>query len=86
MNCANCHHPQSEHGADGCHRTVERNPYESWLCHCEWSHGTAPTIRGKALMTLPLSERRKVMQASAEAFMASGEPYEDLWADSDSAA
>jgi hypothetical protein len=37
-------------------------------------------------MTLPLSERRKVMQASAEAFMASGEPYEDLWADSDSAA
>lgn len=39
MNCDHCKHPQSEHGADGCHRTVERNPYESWQCQCSLPNG-----------------------------------------------
>ena len=79
MNCKNCGHPESEHANNGCHRTVERNPYESWQCRCRWQGGNLPSFHGRALMAMPIDERRQIMRAAAEKFMASGEPYNDLW-------
>lgn len=77
-----CGHAIKLHNETGCRVTVERNPYESWLCRCSLPHGTPPSD-ARALMRLSVKQRGEIMRAAAERLMADGQGYENLWEDGD---